>query len=235
MGTFGYLDRETLQWRDPALFAVIKSSWTTRPGSTSVDKVFVPKSSPVTAKSLTLNLNGTSFRGLWRGGTKLAAGRDYTVSGSRLTFTAKALTRLVGTRAYGVNATLQARFSRGLPWNIDIVTNDAATVSTPPAPPTRSPFPPSTGVTTWRPCTPRTPTAPTPGPTDWTPYQEFNRAFSPDGDTATLVFHFHSGATVTYHVRRSPADRGRRPHRRTPRYTPLLRTGSHVSPLGPRQ
>ena len=59
------------------------------------------------------------------------------------------------------------------------------------------------------------------GPTDWTPYQEFNKAFSPDyangtivltpdflktlrdGEPATLVFHFYSGAKVTYHVTRS--------------------------------
>lgn len=59
------------------------------------------------------------------------------------------------------------------------------------------------------------------GPTDWTPYQEFNGAFSPDypngtiilttkflntlrdGDTATLVFHFYSGATATYHATKS--------------------------------
>ena len=218
---FGYLNRDTLQWRDPALFAVIKSSWTTRSGSTSFDKVFVPKSSPVTAKSLTLNLNGTSFRGLWQGGTKLAAGRDYTVSGSQLTFTAKALTRLVGTRAYGVNATLQARFSRGLPWNIDIVTNDAPTVSD--ATGTTDSF---TVPTQYRGNDLATMHATyadgtNAGPTDWTPYQEFNRAFSPDypngtiiltteflntlrdGDTATLVFHFYSGATVTYHVTKS--------------------------------
>ncbi|WP_323139652.1 X2-like carbohydrate binding domain-containing protein [Streptomyces sp. NBC_01443] len=94
-----YLNRDTLQWRDPALFAAIRSSWTTRSGTASFDKVFVPKSSPVTAKSLTLNLNGTAFRGVWQGGTKLAAGRDYTVTGNQLTFTARALTRLVASRA----------------------------------------------------------------------------------------------------------------------------------------
>lgn len=218
---FNFLNRDTLQWRDQALFDWIKSSWTTRSGTASFDKVFVPKSSPVTAKSLTLNLNGTWFRGVWQGNTRLMAGRDYTVSGNQLTFTAKALTRLVGDRTYGVNSTLQARFTSGLPWNIDIVTNDAPTVSD------------ATGTT-------ESFSIPTQyrgndlatmhatyadgtnaGPTDWTPYQEFNRAFSPDypnsaitltpaflatlrdGDTATLVFHFYSGSTATYHVTKS--------------------------------
>ncbi|KUL32209.1 cellulase family glycosylhydrolase [Streptomyces regalis] len=218
---FGYLNRETLQWRDQALFNWIKSSWTTRSGTASFDKIYVPKSSTITAKSLTLNLNGTSFRGVWQGGTKLAAGRDYTVSGNQLTFTAKALTRLVGNRAYGVNSTLQARFSCGLPWNIDIVTNDVPVLSN------------ATGTTDSF-------TVPTQyrgddlatmhstyadgtnaGPLNWNPYQEFNKAFSPDytnggiiltleflnslreSETATLIFHFYSGATVTYHVTKS--------------------------------
>lgn len=218
---FSYLNRETLQWRDPALFAVIKSSWTTRSGTASFDKVFVPKSSPVTAKSLTLNLNGTSFRGVWQGSTKLAAGRDYTVSGNQLTFTARALTRLVGNRAYGVNSTLQARFTSGLPWNIDIVTNDVPVLSN--ATGTTASF---TVPTQYRGNDLATMHATyadgtNAGQTSWTPYQEFNRAFSPDypngtiiltpdflnalrdGEPATLVFHFYSGATVTYHVTKS--------------------------------
>ncbi|MDT9695663.1 cellulase family glycosylhydrolase [Streptomyces sp. P17] len=218
---FSYLNRDTLQWRDPALFAWIKSSWTTRSGTASFDKVFVPKSSPVTAKSLTLNLNGTSFRGVWQGNTKLTAGRDYTVSGNQLTFTAKALTRLVGDRAYGVNSTLQARFSRGLPWNIDVVTNDVPVLTD--ATGTTESFAVPTryrgnDLATMHATYTDGSNA---GPTDWTPYQEFNKAFSPDypngtiiltpeflgslrdGEPATLVFHFYSGAKVTYQVTKS--------------------------------
>ncbi|MFD3664054.1 cellulase family glycosylhydrolase [Streptomyces sp. NPDC058659] len=218
---FSYLNRDTLKWRDPALFAVIKSSWTTRSGAASFDKVFVPKSSPVTAESLTLNLNGTSFRGVWQGGTRLVAGRDYTVSGNQLTFTAKALTRLVGNRAYGVNSTLQARFTSGLPWNIDIVTNDVPVLSD--ATGTTASF---TVPTQYRGNDLATMHATyadgtNAGPTDWTPFQEFNKAFSPDypngtiiltpgflaslrdGEPATLVFHFYSGAELTYEVTKS--------------------------------
>ncbi|MFD9408620.1 cellulase family glycosylhydrolase [Streptomyces sp. NPDC059989] len=218
---FGYLNRDTLEWRDPALMNSIKSAWSTRSGTASFDKVFVPKSSPVTAKSLTLNLNGTGFRGVWQGGTKLAAGRDYTVSGNQLTFTAKALTRLVGNRAYGVNATLQARFTRGLPWNIDIVTNDVPAMSD--ATGTTDSFAVPTQYRGNDLATMHATYADgsNAGQTSWTPYQEFNQAFSPDypngaiiltpaflnalrdGDTATLVFHFYSGSTVTYHVTKS--------------------------------
>ncbi|MFK8908131.1 cellulase family glycosylhydrolase [Streptomyces sp. YS-3] len=218
---FAYLNRETLRWRDPALFNWIKSSWTTRSGTASFDKVFVPKSSAITAETLTLNLNGTTFQGLWQGGTRLVAGRDYTVSDNRLTLTATAVTRLVGNRAYGVNATLQARFSKGLPWNIDIVTYDTPALSN--ATGTTASF---TLPTQYRGDVLATMHATyadgsNAGQTSWTPYQEFNQAFSPDyphstiiltpaflnalrdGQPATLVFHFHSGAIATYHVTRT--------------------------------
>ncbi|MFG2652482.1 cellulase family glycosylhydrolase [Streptomyces sp. NPDC048436] len=218
---FAYLNRDTMKWRDPALFSWIKSSWTTRSGTASFDKVFVRMSSPITAQSLTLNPNGTTFRGLWQGDTRLVAGRDYTLSGNKLTLTAAALTRLTGNHDYGVNATLQARFSRGLPWNIDIVTHDTPVLSN------------STGTTgsftiptQYRGDVLATMEAKyadgsTAGQTSWTPYQEFNKAFSPDypgGKTTlttefldalradapvTLTFHYYSGATVTYHVTKS--------------------------------
>ncbi|WP_328504090.1 cellulase family glycosylhydrolase [Streptomyces sp. NBC_00457] len=218
---FAYLNRDTLQWRDPALMTWIKSAWTTRSGTASFDKVFVPKSGPVTAKSLTLNPNGTKFRGVWQGDTKLTAGRDYTVSGNQLTFTATALTRLVGDREYGVNSTLQARFTSGLPWNIGIVTNDVPVLTN--ASGTTESFAVPTQYRGNDLATMHATYADgsNAGPTDWTPYQEFNKAFSPDypngtivltpeflktlrdGEPATLVFHFYSGSTVTYHVTKS--------------------------------
>ncbi|MGW3123906.1 cellulase family glycosylhydrolase [Streptomyces sp. NPDC001107] len=220
-GTFAYLNRQTLKWTDPALYAWIKSSWTTRSGTASFDKIFVPKSSPITAKTLTLNPNGAKFRGLWQGSTPLAPGKDYTVTDDRLTLTAQALTRLTGDRSYGVNATLQARFSRGLPWTIDVITSDTPVLSN--AMGTTGSF---TIPTQYRGDVLATMEAKyadgsNAGQASWTPYQEFNAAFSPDypggtiiltpdflnalhdGQPVTLTFHFYSGATVTYHVTKS--------------------------------
>ncbi|MGO4755911.1 cellulase family glycosylhydrolase, partial [Streptomyces sp. 2MCAF27] len=124
-----FLNRNELQWRDPELFAQIKSSWTTRSGTASSDTVFLPKSGAITGQTLTLNPNGTDFQGLRHGDRDLVKGEDYTVSGDRLTLTAAALSRLAGDRAYGVNATLEARFSRGVPWRIDVITYDPTVLS----------------------------------------------------------------------------------------------------------
>jgi endoglucanase len=216
-----YLNRPTLQWRYPSLSAQIKSSWTTRSGTASSDRIYVPKAAAITAKSLTLNLNGTTFRGLWQGNTRLVAGRDYTVSGSRLAVTAAALTRLTGNRAYGVNATLQARFSTGVPWQIDVVTYDTPVVSN--ASGTTSSFAVPTQFRGDSLATMEAKYADggNAGPADWTSYQQFDTSFVPnyggnsitltpaflnvlrDGVRATLTFHFWSGATVTYHVTKS--------------------------------
>ncbi|WP_030937076.1 cellulase family glycosylhydrolase [Streptomyces sp. NRRL S-646] len=212
-----FLNRTTLQWRDPELFAQIRSSWSTRSDTASNDLVFLAKSGDITAQSLTLNANGTDFQGLRYGSRNLLRGRDYTVSGNQLTLTPAALTELAGDRAYGTNATLQARFSRGVPWRIDVITYDTPLLSA------------ASGDTGGL-------TIPTQfrgdqlatmeatyegggnaGPASWTPYQQWDAAFTAytgdsikltsdfvnslkDDSRVTLTFHFWSGAKVIYHV-----------------------------------
>lgn len=212
-----FLNRNTLQWRDPELFAQIKSSWTTRSGTASSDMVFLPKSSAVTSQTLTLNPNGTDFQGLRHGSRNLLKGKDYTVSGNQLTLTAVALTELAGDRNYGVDATLEARFSRGVPWRIDVISYDSPVLSDAAG---------NTGgltvPTRFRGDMPATMEAryddgSNAGPASWTPYQQWDTAFSAytgdsikltsdfvnslkDDSRVTLTFHFWSGATATYHV-----------------------------------
>ncbi|WP_229702537.1 X2-like carbohydrate binding domain-containing protein [Streptomyces albiflavescens] len=180
-----------------------------------------PRSGSVPDRTLTLNPNGTTFKGLKAGSATLAEGRDYTLSGNRLTLKAATLTRLAGDRAYGVRTTLQAEFSKGVPWQIKVISNSTPVLSN------------ATGTTGSL----RIPTqfrgdllatmeskyaeGGNAGPLDWTPYQQFTKAFSPsytgngislthdfldslrDGARVNLTFHFWSGAKVTYHVTKS--------------------------------
>ncbi|MFE9428721.1 cellulase family glycosylhydrolase [Kitasatospora sp. NPDC006697] len=215
-----FLNRTTMQWVDPQMEALIKASWKVRSGTASSDNVFVPKGGPFAAQTLTLNLNGTTFKGLWNGHTKLAEGPDYTVNGDQLTLTAQALARLSGNQAYGIDSTIKAEFSTGVPWQIHIRSSDKPVVSD------------ATGTTTLA-----IPTqfngdllatmestyadGTNAGPTSWTPYQEFGTAFAPDytagtttltsdfvnslkdGAPVTLTFHYWTGTTLTYHVTKS--------------------------------
>lgn len=216
-----HFGRTSFQWSDPELFAQIRSSWTTRSGTASADQVYVPRTGGVPSRSLTLNLNGLTFRGLRQGSSNLVSGTDYTVSGSTLTLTAAALTRLVGSRAYGVNATLHARFSAGVDWRIDIITHDPPVLSN--ATGTTSAFDIPTQFRGDQLATMEAKYADgsNAGPHNWTSYKEFDVTFAPnyggntitlrsdffaevdDGARVTLTFHFWSGATVTYHVTRN--------------------------------
>jgi aryl-phospho-beta-D-glucosidase BglC (GH1 family) len=216
-----HLGRTSFRWSDPDLYAQLRSSWTTRSGTAFTDQVFSERSSAISAKTITLNLNGTSFSGLWQGNTALVRGRDYTVAGDRLTLTAQTLTRLSGSRQYGTNAVLTARFSSGVPWKLNLITYDRPVLSN--ASGTSASF---AIPTTFRGDLLATMEAKyddgaNAGPNDWTSFKEFDRTFAPDytgGTTAvtaeffnavrdnarvTLTFHFWSGTKVTYYVTKS--------------------------------
>jgi endoglucanase len=216
-----FLNRPTLQWRDPGLSALIRSSWTTRSGTASSDLLFVPKSGPITDQTLTLNLNGTAFAGVWRGGVPLTPGRDYTVSGDQLTLKAAALGRLVGDRAYGVNVTLQVGFCEGVPWQLNVITNDPPVLSGAAGTTGSFAIPAQFRGDVLATMEAKYADGSNAGPANWTSYQQFGDAFSPNYTTGaitmtpaffaavrddapvTLTFHFWSGATVTYQVTKS--------------------------------
>ncbi len=173
----------------------------------------MPRTGAITAKSLTLNLNGTTFQGL--------TGADYTLNGNTLTLSAETVTRLVGNRAYGINATLQARFSTGVPWRIDVITYDPPLLAN--ATGTTAAFAVPTQFRGDQLATMEAKYADGSfaGPHNWTAFKEFDVTFAPDyagnrivlkpeffaevtdGARVTLTFHFWSGTTVTYHVTRS--------------------------------
>jgi hypothetical protein len=194
------------------------SGLTTRSGTASFDSIYVEKAGTITDESLTLNRNGLEFEGLWQGDTELAEGADYTVTGDTLTLTAAALTRLAGDRAYGTNATIEARFSDGLPWQIHIISYDTPELSD--ASGTTNSFAIPTEFNGDQIATMEAKYADGTfaGPHDWTSYKEFWATYRPDypagsigltadlfnavrdGEPVTLTFHFWGGGTVDYTV-----------------------------------
>jgi endoglucanase len=219
-----HLNRTTLQWSDPDLYRQIKSSWTVRSSSAETDLMFVRRSDPIADTTVTLNLNGNRLTSIVDGNRMLVRGKDYTISADyqKVTFSAAALTRLVGAREYGVNAVLAARFSRGVPWKFRVITYDPP-VTRAASGTTNSLVIPvffngdllSTMEATYADGSGNA------GPQNWTPFKEFGRAFAPDytagtitlpatffnevndGATVNLTFHFWSGTTVSYTVVRS--------------------------------
>ncbi|MEV0728205.1 cellulase family glycosylhydrolase [Polymorphospora sp. NPDC050346] len=213
-----FLNRNELRWRDQGVYEMMKASWTTRSGTASSDLVHVRRDGAITSKTLVLNPNGTTFRGLRQGSTELAVGSDYTVSGNTLTLTPAAVTRLVGNRAYGVNATIEAHFSHGVPWPISIVSHDPPTHAAATGTTAAFPIPTQFRGDQLATMEARYADGSNAGPADWTSYKEFWTHFQPDyagntiivkpeffsevddGVRVTLTFHFWSGAQTTYHV-----------------------------------
>jgi endoglucanase len=216
-----HFDRTAGVWRDTELFGQIASSWRTRSGTAASDLLFVRRATPVTAQTITLNPNGTGFTHVRLGGTTLRRGPDYQVSGDQLTLSAGLLSRLTTSDGYGVKASLTLRFSRGVPWRLDVVSHDTPQLSA--ATGTTAAFAVPTVFNGDRLATLKATYADggNAGPHGWTPYKEFDRAFAPDypagaikltpeffaevteGAPVTLECVFWSGATVTYRVTRT--------------------------------
>ena len=215
-----FLNRSTMRWQVPEMEALIKSSWTTRSGTASTDNVFLPASGPITAQTITLNLNGLRFAGLWQGDVPLMPLRDYTLNGDRLTLTATALTRLAGDRALGLNATLQVRYSGGAPWKLFVRSYDKAVLSDATGTADGLTIPTRFNGSLMANVESTYADGTAAGPASWTTYQSFDNyrldygantttvkadflKSLKDGAPVKLTFRFWTGATVTYHLTKS--------------------------------
>ena len=214
-------NRDTMQLLDSGMFAVMMTSLTTNSGNASSDVVFVPRYATVTSQTVTLNPDGTRFAGLYAGTTKLSAGGDYTVSGSRLTLSPALLNRLTRGHGYGVAATLQARFSAGVPWTISVITNATPKLSGQNGATSSFTIPASFNGDALSTMQAVYASGGNAGTATWTSYQQYSADFSADaanngitltpdflksltdGARVTLTFRFWSGATVTYQVSRN--------------------------------
>jgi endoglucanase len=217
-----HLGRTTLRWSDPLLYQQIKSSWTVRSSSAELDLLFVRKSGPIADTTMALNLNGNRLRSIALGSRTLVRGQDYTLDASRstVTFSAALLARLRG--AYGENAVLSAKFSRGVPWRFRVITYDppVAQAASGTTDGTAVPMAFNGDLLATMEATYADGSG-NAGPHNWTSYKEFGRAFRPDyaagvvnlpaaffqevrdGVPVQLTFHFWSGTKVTYTVVRS--------------------------------
>ena len=214
-----HFNRTTFQWSDPDLYQQMKSSWTVRSGTADTDLLFVRRSAPVADITVALNLNGNRLTSIVDGSRMLVPGKDYVVSSDHqhVTFSAALLTRLVGARAYGQNAVLSARFSRGVPWKFKVITFDApvlraatGTTGSLAIPTVFNGDQLATMEATYADGSGNA------GPQNWTSYKQYGVAFSPDytnsqitlpaaffaevkdGSTVNLTLHFWSGTTANY-------------------------------------
>ena len=216
-----HLDRTAFTWRDPELFAQISSSWTTRSGTASTDQVFVQPGA-VTDQTVTLNLNGTTFRDLSLGTKKLKKGKDYQRLGQHAHPARGAAAAAV---RHGGLRDERRRWRRG---SRRASRGPSRSSTRPPrcsatrrAPPTRSPSRRDFRGDRLATMEARYLDGSNAGPHGWTSFKEFDVTFAPDASAGTIVlrpaffaevtdgspvvltFHFWSGRTAAYTVVRT--------------------------------
>ncbi|MCL1871444.1 MAG: cellulase family glycosylhydrolase [Promicromonosporaceae bacterium] len=217
----GHLDRTTLRWKDPELFAQASTSWTTSSGTGSTDQVFV-RPGAATAQTVTLDPNGNTVTGVWFAGKRLHGG-DYTLDGTRLTLSAAFLARVTADGAEGSHGWVEVRFSRGLPWKVEVVASTTPALAAASGTPDGLTIPTAFHGDRLATMEAAYPDGSGAGPNSWTTYKEYDATFTPDaaagtialkaaffaevadGTPVTLTFHFWSGETVRYVVVKSGA------------------------------
>jgi len=166
--------------------------------------------------TVTLNPNGTRLERITTGQGSLRPGRDYTVSGDALTIPAATLGRLTASHQDGVDAVLSLKFSRGVPWSVNVITYDTPVLTSATGTTTALVIPTAFNGDRLATMEAVYPDGTAAGPQNWTSYKQFNVAFTPDytagqitlpaaffsavndNSTVTLTFHFWSGALLKY-------------------------------------
>lgn len=114
-----YFDRNTLQWKDPDLYALILQTLHGRASNADTDLVFVKGGAPVGDAYINLNLNGNSFVSLTDGMTTLSEGDAYKLQGSLLTIKGSYLAQYAS-GAFGEKTVLSVNVNSGPAWRIHV-------------------------------------------------------------------------------------------------------------------
>lgn len=215
-----YFNRTTYTWKDPELFAMMKAGWKTRSSTAATDLISIVRGSAVEDRTVSLNLHGNTFKNLTLGERKLKRNRDYTLTGSDLTVSARLLAEITQNQRLGVNGTLTAHFSRGADWTFKVVVYEPAVLSAATGTTAAFTIPVRFNGDTVRTMAAVYPDGTYPAPDDWTAYKQYGYVFDPDEPTQTikvqtnllgalregpvvLAFTFDSGTTVTYTLTRT--------------------------------
>ncbi|RAP77650.1 cellulase family glycosylhydrolase [Paenibacillus montanisoli] len=210
-----HYDRRGYRWSDEDLYRTIMAGLKSRSSTAGTDAVFIKKDAAVEDARIPLNLNGNTFAALKNGADTLEQGKDYELDGDNLILKADLLNGLMkGTN--GINAILNCSFSAGADWKLSIISYETPIMQSSEG--AASLFGIPTQFSGDRLATMEATYADGShaGPNDWTPFKEFNVAFTPnyeagliqlkpefldelkEGEEVTLKMHFWSGEVIPY-------------------------------------
>lgn len=211
-----HLGRTSLTWSDPSLYNIIKASWTSRSSYSESDRIFLKDQDKNKDVLIKLTLNGNTLKSINNGNKELELGKDYSYVNDTVTLKPDYVRGLI-TNEYGINATLTMKFSAGANWDIYLTHYKTPELS--PAEGTTSGFEIPVKFNGSRLSTLEAVYADGSGagPQNWTPYKEYDYAFSVNYDTNKVVItqeffneakdgeiilklHFQSGEVMEYRI-----------------------------------
>ncbi|KRG16566.1 hypothetical protein ACA30_01930 [Virgibacillus soli] len=210
-----HFGRTSYEWSDPALYQLMKASWTTRSATAESDFIYIKNNEEIEDQSLKLDLNGNQFISLLLDEEKLLEGRDYLWDGQQLTFKADLLKYLTEDGHLGTNAILTAKFNQGADWHFHIKTYETPTLDKAEGTVANFSIPTSFNGAELATMEAFYTDGEVAGPQDWTPFKEFGYTFSPDYEKDKMImkeaffneatdgeieltFHFWSGEKIPY-------------------------------------
>ncbi|QHW31906.1 cellulase family glycosylhydrolase [Paenibacillus rhizovicinus] len=214
-----HFDRQNYKWSDEDLYDVIMEGMKSRSSTAETDDVYMKANAAATDKRIPLNLNGNTFTALKNGDKTLVQGTDYELDGQDLILKAGLLQSLL-TGTTGVNAILNCSFSAGADWKLNVIAYDTPLMQSTEGSDSFFSIPTQFGGDRLATMEATYAEGGNAGPNDWTSYQEFGLAFSPeyenghiemkpdflktlkDGEEVTLNFHFGSGEIVPYKLKK---------------------------------
>lgn len=210
-----HFGRASYEWSDPALYQLMKASWTTRSATAENDFIYIKKGEELKDQTLSLNLNGSQFVGLHLDGEELVEGQDYLWDGHHLTFKKNLLKNLSEDGSLGTNAVLTATFNQGADWYFQIKTYETPTLAETEGAVDDFSIPTSFNGDELATMEAVYTNGEVAGPQDWTSFKEFGYTFSPDYEKGEIIikeaffnesndgeinltFHFWSGEEISY-------------------------------------
>ncbi|MEF3355909.1 cellulase family glycosylhydrolase [Paenibacillus sp. GYB006] len=215
-----HFSRTEYKWSDQDLFDMMKAGRKTRSATAETDLIFVEKGAAGQDQQIQMNLNGNRLTKLSVNGKNLKKGKEYVLSGEKLTIKAAKLAELTASGEYGVNAVITAEFNKGADWKFRVITNSTPELQKAQGTTDNFAIPVQFNGDLLATMEAVYTDGSNAGPQNWTSFKEFEYTFSPsyedgkitlkpnffnevkDGEVI-LKFHFWSGEILSYKLHKS--------------------------------
>ncbi|WP_454192742.1 cellulase family glycosylhydrolase [Paenibacillus sp. Marseille-Q7038] len=215
-----HFSRTEFKWSDQDLFDIMKAGLKTRSATAETDLIFVRKGVTGQDQQIQMNLNGNRLTKLSVNGKNLKKGKEYILSGEKLTIKATKLAELTASGEYGENAVITAEFNKGTDWKFRVITSSKPELQKAQGTTNNFAIPVQFNGDLLATMEAVYTDGSNAGPQNWTSFKEFEYTFSPsyedgkitlkpnffnevkDGEVI-LKFHFWSGEVISYKLQKS--------------------------------